>query len=80
MDKFIRFQKKLQEEILKLEFQRYDLTPDGKLREVSRKRKLTSNKDRYKDIYEGMIWILSKLKRISRPRIHNFYRSCLARN
>ena len=36
VDKFIRFQKKLQEEILKLEFQRYDLTPDGKLREVGR--------------------------------------------
>merc|ERR1719431_1054042 len=34
VDKFIRFQKKLQEEILKLEFQRYDLTPDGKLREI----------------------------------------------
>lgn len=34
VDKFIRFQKKLQEEILKIEFQRYDLNPDGKLREI----------------------------------------------
>jgi len=34
VEKFIRFQKQLQEEILRIEFHRYDLNPDGTLKEV----------------------------------------------
>jgi len=34
VEKFIRFQKQLQQEILRIEFHRYDLNPDGTLREV----------------------------------------------
>ena len=34
VEKFIQFQKRLQEEILRIEFHRYDLNPDGTLKEV----------------------------------------------
>ena len=34
VERFIQFQKRLQEEILRIEFHRYDLNPDGTLKEV----------------------------------------------
>ena len=43
VEKFIRFQKQLQEEILRIEFHRYDLNADGTLKEVSKKRKHGGN-------------------------------------